>query len=65
MKASFVPNIGLSASGYNSGINMIALMVNFTICGPASIYVNLKNENCADQKLVHLTDDGLTTLIYR
>ncbi len=28
-----------------------------------SIYVNLKTEIGADQKLVHLTDDDLTALI--
>ncbi len=51
-------------------IALNGLMVNFTnsnwvVSGPGSIYGNLKNEICADQKLVHLTDDGLTTLIYR
>ncbi len=28
-----------------------------------SIYGNLKTEICADQKLVHLTDDDMTALI--
>ncbi len=29
----------------------------------SSIYRNLKTEICADQKLVHLTDDDLTAQI--